>query len=158
MNSDKKTSTSLHGGWRKYTETRYIKKPRNLKWRVTVRAPVLQCLAAAGMTRLKKLDLSCHDDMNPYLFTSCETWMQLDLPEPPCEIVANVKKWRFGGWISYLSSEDDDALIRALLFEVQGRFSPALALHGSLLLQRTCTLGGDHPRNQRNPVLARHVR
>ena len=112
--------------------------------------------AAAGMTRLKKLDLSGHDEMNPYLFSSCETWTQLDLPQPPCEIVPNVKKCRFGGWtisdyapiVSYLSNEDEDALIRALLFEVQGQFSPALELHGSRLLQRKSTLGGDHPRTK----------
>lgn len=122
-------------------------------------ARIFCAAAAAGMTRLKTLDLSAHD-LTPYSFTGCETWMQLKLPQKlPDDFFVNCMEYKYnnGQWhwnydyarfVSYLANEDDGALNRAMLFEMQGHHSAALSLHEDRLLKRKCTLGGDHPRTK----------
>ena len=69
-------------------------------------ARICGAAAAAGMTRLKKLNLG------GYGFTAsqvvgCEAWRQLNLPKPPDEVVSKCAgAWNCAPLVSYLLSED----------------------------------------------------
>jgi hypothetical protein len=75
-------------------------------------ARICGAAAAAGMTRLKTLDLSCNPTReNAFSASSvvgCGAWRQLNLPQPPDEIVRKCSGLysNFTPLVSYLLSDD----------------------------------------------------
>jgi hypothetical protein len=73
-------------------------------------ARICGAAAAAGMTRLKVLDLrynpSPGDAFSASSVVGCGAWRQLNLPQPPDEIVRKCTGGRFAPLVSYLLSDD----------------------------------------------------
>ena len=81
-------------------------------------ARICGAAAAAGMTRLKTLDLSYNPSLeNPFSASSvvgCGAWRQLNLPQPPHDFVAIADcRQDFLGLVQYLLSSDRAAFVAA---------------------------------------------
>jgi len=85
-------------------------------------ARICGAAAAAGMTRLKVLDLSYNPSIeNAFSASSvvgCGAWRQLNLPQPPDEIVRQCSSGDYYPLVSYLLSEDKVASHAIRIFVV----------------------------------------
>jgi hypothetical protein len=103
-------------------------------------ARICGAAAAAGMTRLKKLDLN-ENGFNTSSLVGCSAWKQLNLPQPPDEIVRECGAFDYTNYaplVSYLLSEDKVASYAIRIFVV-GDSTVRPPPHLSLLRLLFCT-------------------